>query len=122
MVNDICVPSGSRCEVDDECDINARCQYDYELEYSVCTCSRGFEGDGRVCKEVDACGDVICGPNEECVSNPDFAAGYECSCINGYKSKIFVLVFQLSLYILLQSKQTFSVNTDLNISEGKKNI
>ncbi|CAD5123120.1 DgyrCDS11493 [Dimorphilus gyrociliatus] len=85
MSNNICVPSGSRCERDDECDINARCQYDSSLGYNSCVCFRGFEGDGKICKERDACIGVTCGPNEECVSSTDYLIGYQCECISGYR-------------------------------------
>ena len=45
----VCEAAG--CDVVDNCDRNAKCQYNYDERRYMCQCDPGFEGDGTYCRE-----------------------------------------------------------------------
>ncbi|XP_017054240.1 nidogen [Drosophila ficusphila] len=73
------------CDVDENCHINATCNwYEQELRH-ICTCKPGFRGDGYSCESTsdDSCDVVdICDVHASCV----FVDGVkpECQCQQGY--------------------------------------
>ncbi|PAA53474.1 hypothetical protein BOX15_Mlig002622g1, partial [Macrostomum lignano] len=89
---------GYKCDCDAGYQLNAegRCQ---DIRYCVsnsdclrlaacignlCTCNRGYKGDGvRTCVDIDECSMGIhdCSPNATCTNNP---GSFTCACKNGY--------------------------------------
>ena len=47
-----------------------------------CVCNRGFEGDGKVCKDIDECIFSPCGPASVCVNT---VGSYQCKCRKGFQ-------------------------------------
>jgi len=76
-----CVPGMNYCHRDSECrNVPTRLN---NLGY-VCTCKRGFEGDGyRNCVDVNECktGNHNCDPIAECI---DMDGSYKCACPTGH--------------------------------------
>ncbi|XP_032883214.1 nidogen-2 isoform X28 [Amblyraja radiata] len=65
------------------CDPKAQCYALNDHEH-ICTCAPGYEGDGKVCKDIDECAGGSshgCGANTECVNVP---GSYGCECKQGY--------------------------------------
>ncbi|XP_017118518.1 nidogen [Drosophila elegans] len=75
------------CDVDENCHINATCNWNnHELRHG-CTCLPGFRGDGYTCEPTseDSC-DIIpdmCDVNAACVYNDQMGKS-ECQCQAGY--------------------------------------
>ncbi|KAL8185858.1 UNVERIFIED_CONTAM: Nidogen-1, partial [Gekko kuhli] len=65
------------------CDTNAVCRPGTGSQYS-CECSVGFQGDGRVCYDIDECLDqpTVCGSNAVCNNQP---GTFRCECLEGYQ-------------------------------------
>lgn len=47
-----------------------------------CVCNRGFEGDGKFCKDIDECIFSPCGPASVCVNT---VGSYQCKCRKGFQ-------------------------------------
>lgn len=47
-----------------------------------CVCNHGFEGDGKVCKDIDECIFSPCGPASVCVNT---VGSYQCKCRKGFQ-------------------------------------
>lgn len=47
-----------------------------------CVCNRGFEGDGKFCKDIDECLFSPCGPASVCVNT---VGSYQCKCRKGFQ-------------------------------------
>ncbi|XP_072125175.1 nidogen-2 isoform X11 [Mobula birostris] len=65
------------------CDPKAQC-YPVNDHDHICTCAPGYEGDGKVCTDVDECADGNsqgCGENTVCINVP---GSYGCECKRGY--------------------------------------
>lgn len=60
------------------CDQNAKCLN------GICTCSKGFTGDGFRCYDVDECQipEAVCGDHSICSNT---IGSFECSCHGGYR-------------------------------------
>ncbi|XP_043553579.1 uncharacterized protein nid2a isoform X4 [Chiloscyllium plagiosum] len=66
------------------CDPRAQCFAINEREH-ICKCTPGYEGDGKVCSDIDECADIStheCGEHTVCVN---VAGSYGCDCQHGYK-------------------------------------
>ncbi|KAK3595925.1 hypothetical protein CHS0354_032433 [Potamilus streckersoni] len=65
------------------CDVNADCIPTGEGSYR-CECRNGFEGDGRVCFDIDECsGSIItCDVNARCYNVP---GSFQCQCLPDFK-------------------------------------
>lgn len=79
------------CDVDANCHINATCEwYDHEMRH-ICTCSRGFQGDGYHCVQIDetcAIKPGLCDPHAVCRYN-EVVGKSECQCERGYEGDGF---------------------------------
>jgi len=86
---------GVTCETDinecsdgtDNCDENATCT---NIPGSfTCECNPGYEGDGTVCTDIDACVNNPCDVNATCTDLPppanDNPAGRTCECNEGFE-------------------------------------
>ncbi|XP_069773131.1 nidogen-2 isoform X2 [Narcine bancroftii] len=65
------------------CDPRAQCFAVNDHDH-ICTCSQGYEGDGKVCTDIDECADGNshgCGENTDCINVP---GSYACECKQGY--------------------------------------
>lgn len=47
-----------------------------------CVCNHGFEGDGKLCKDIDECVFSPCGPASECINT---VGSYQCKCRKGFQ-------------------------------------
>ncbi|KAL8429841.1 hypothetical protein ACSSS7_006289 [Eimeria intestinalis] len=47
-----------------------------------CVCNHGFEGDGKICKDIDECIFSPCGPASVCVNT---VGSYQCKCRKGFQ-------------------------------------
>lgn len=47
-----------------------------------CVCKHGFEGDGKICKDIDECIFSPCGPASVCVNT---VGSYQCKCRKGFQ-------------------------------------
>ncbi|XP_060685148.1 uncharacterized protein nid2a isoform X3 [Hemiscyllium ocellatum] len=66
------------------CDPRAQCFAINEREH-ICKCAPGYEGDGKVCSDIDECADIStheCGEHTVCVN---VAGSYGCDCQHGYR-------------------------------------
>lgn len=61
------------------CDVNARC--DRDGDSFVCTCRRGYDGDGVACEDIDECLRNPCDENARCLNMP---GTFGCQCRSGY--------------------------------------
>ena len=70
----------NECLVQDTCHQNAHCR---NLEGSyVCTCSAGYEGDGKTCRDINECeGPHACHKHATCENS---RGSYRCLCLQGY--------------------------------------
>jgi hypothetical protein len=74
--------SGSNCANPGSCDPNASCNRENGID--VCRCPAGWDGDGKVCADVDECAldSNRCGRGGTCQNT---AGGYGCNCPTGFK-------------------------------------
>ncbi|XP_078418707.1 uncharacterized protein nid2a isoform X5 [Cetorhinus maximus] len=66
------------------CDARAQCFPINEHEH-ICKCAPGYQGDGKVCTDIDECADISsheCGEHTDCVNVP---GSYGCECQHGYE-------------------------------------
>ncbi|XP_038634628.1 uncharacterized protein nid2a isoform X4 [Scyliorhinus canicula] len=66
------------------CDERAQCFPINEREH-VCKCAPGYQGDGKVCTDIDECADIgshECGEHTDCINVP---GSYGCECQRGYE-------------------------------------
>uniref|UniRef100_UPI00398F2778 uncharacterized protein nid2a isoform X2 n=1 Tax=Pristiophorus japonicus TaxID=55135 RepID=UPI00398F2778 len=66
------------------CDARAQCFPINERDH-MCTCAPGYQGDGKVCTDIDECADGSshgCGEHTDCINVP---GSYECECQRGYE-------------------------------------
>ncbi|KAL0983660.1 hypothetical protein UPYG_G00130910 [Umbra pygmaea] len=65
-----------------DCDISERAQCSYSGGSSYrCSCLPGFQGDGRVCQDVDECRSASCHQDAVCVNTE---GSFTCRCQPGY--------------------------------------
>jgi len=66
------------------CDSNAACT-DTPGSFT-CECTTGYEGDGKICTDTNACKDNPCYAGVECTDQPAPSTGFTCgSCPSGYE-------------------------------------
>ncbi|KAJ6664672.1 hypothetical protein lerEdw1_006245 [Lerista edwardsae] len=70
------------------CDTNAVCRPAPRNQFT-CECSVGFQGDGRVCYDIDECQANSCHPNAICYNSP---GSFSCQCNAGYRGDGFQCV------------------------------
>ncbi|XP_003976236.1 nidogen-1 [Takifugu rubripes] len=65
------------------CDTNAICRPEQGNQFS-CQCAAGFNGDGRICYDIDECREDprICGSHAVCNNQP---GTFRCECEDGYQ-------------------------------------
>ncbi|XP_072345860.1 uncharacterized protein nid2a isoform X9 [Scyliorhinus torazame] len=66
------------------CDERAQCFPINEREH-ICKCAPGYQGDGKVCTDIDECADIgshECGEHTDCINVP---GSYGCECQRGYE-------------------------------------
>ncbi|XP_078090061.1 uncharacterized protein nid2a [Mustelus asterias] len=66
------------------CDARAECFPINEREH-ICKCAPGYQGDGKVCTDIDECADIgshECGEHTYCINVP---GSYGCECQHGYE-------------------------------------
>ncbi|XP_067895206.1 uncharacterized protein nid2a isoform X2 [Heterodontus francisci] len=66
------------------CDARAQCFPINEHDH-VCKCTPGYQGDGKVCTDIDECADNSsheCGEHTNCINVP---GSYGCECQHGYE-------------------------------------
>ncbi|XP_067847730.1 nidogen-2 [Heptranchias perlo] len=66
------------------CDVRAECIPRNEHDY-ICMCAPGYQGDGKVCTDIDECADGGshgCGDNTDCIN---VAGSYGCECQRGFE-------------------------------------
>ncbi|XP_011162676.1 protein kinase C-binding protein NELL1 isoform X2 [Solenopsis invicta] len=76
-------PGVDYCGLGHTCHTNATC---LNLQTTfACSCDNGFQGDGRICHDVDECkqedGSNYCNANTKCVN---VIGSYTCECLPGY--------------------------------------
>uniref|UniRef100_A0A4W3IAE2 Nidogen 2 n=1 Tax=Callorhinchus milii TaxID=7868 RepID=A0A4W3IAE2_CALMI len=67
-----------------DCDVSAQCFPGSEQAY-ICRCAEGYQGDGKVCTDIDECADgghYRCGSHATCLNLPGL---YRCECHHGYQ-------------------------------------
>ncbi|MSP90208.1 MAG: hypothetical protein EXR79_00145 [Myxococcales bacterium] len=62
------------------CDLAAACSNTDTLDV-ICTCPKGYTGDGKVCFDIDECAGGLCSLAADCTNTQ---GGYECGCKAGY--------------------------------------
>ncbi|XP_033643557.1 uncharacterized protein LOC117303459 isoform X5 [Asterias rubens] len=83
---------GRRCIDVDECNLQSdNCSPDAVCNNTVgsyeCFCNEGYNGDGRVCSDLNECNaENSCDSNSECI-NTD--GSYRCECLTGYEGSGF---------------------------------
>ncbi|XP_017069043.1 nidogen [Drosophila eugracilis] len=80
------------CDVDENCHINATCNwFGHELRH-ICTCQPGFRGDGYNCEPIsdESCAirPEICDVHADCIFNEPLGRS-ECQCLAGYEGDGF---------------------------------
>lgn len=74
------------CDLSNICNVNAICQYNYEVLRYECLCKPGYEGDGYECVEIEkSCATVdICDPHASCKFDQILKKSV-CVCNQGYE-------------------------------------
>jgi hypothetical protein len=74
--------AASTCANPTTCDPNATCNRENGVD--VCRCPAGWDGDGKVCTDIDECAPNSdrCGHGGTCQNTP---GGYACNCPTGFK-------------------------------------
>ncbi|HET8936769.1 MAG TPA: calcium-binding EGF-like domain-containing protein [Polyangiales bacterium] len=107
-----CVPETDECATQSACSPDADCE-DRSSEPGdfVCTCKKGFTGDGRSCSVQDACAGNPCGEGRgTCISQ---APGeHSCACAPGFVEKQGHCVCEMA--------GTFAVRSDVDLTWGRK--
>jgi len=74
------------CSVGNDCHSNATC-HNLHTEY-ICSCNKGFKGDGKVCEDLNECDQKggndghHCGQNTICVNT---LGSYKCECLPSFR-------------------------------------
>nr|XP_055040010.1 nidogen-1-like isoform X2 [Misgurnus anguillicaudatus] len=65
------------------CDTNAVCRPGQEKDFT-CECAAGFNGDGRICYDIDECSETpqVCGAYTTCINQP---GSFRCECLDGFQ-------------------------------------
>jgi hypothetical protein len=106
-----CVPENDECAAQSACSPDADCEDPSASSGDfVCTCKKGFKGDGRSCTEQDACAGNPCGDDRgTCTSR---APGeHSCACAPGFVEKQGQCVCDMS--------GTFAVRSLVDLTWGR---
>ncbi|MET0384912.1 MAG: hypothetical protein ABW321_03085 [Polyangiales bacterium] len=80
-----CVPMNDECAVENACGPEADCDDPSNTDGDVvCTCKKGFAGNGVTCTAVDPCQDNPCGEGRGTCQAAEAPGEHTCSCEKGY--------------------------------------
>ncbi|KAF4517156.1 hypothetical protein B566_EDAN006455, partial [Ephemera danica] len=81
-VNVTLLQSSDDCDAESECHAHAFCR-PTRRAVQRCVCQPGWEGDGKVCRDIDECRIKNGGCAHTCINTP---GSYHCECLRGFRS------------------------------------
>ena len=102
------------------CDANANCTEGNLQE--VCTCKRGFYGDGKSCTDTDECSDAELNDCHQHANCNNLMGGYSCVCEPGYtgdgkkscESEIFIFK-KIFLFNFLYLRKPYLIGINFRV-------